>query len=106
MRQRRDRHEHRRHVDALAIAERAAGDHFAIRKIAIPAQYLDPQLAVVEQDVCAHLDGSEDLRMRQGDSRLVAQLLRQIETEGVAPLQIDLTLRKAPDAQLRALQIL
>ncbi len=103
--ERRDRQDGARQVDALAVADRSAGDDRGPREIG--AHLLDAQAhaAVVDQHVLSGGDAGEDLGMGQGRAGGVARLIVHVEPEGGAVLEFDLALGKRADAQLGTLEV-
>ena len=63
------------------------------------------QLAVVEQQVHARLQGRDDFRVGQVDPALVPQSFIQVQAQGLAAYELHLAFGKASHPQLRPLQV-
>src|SRR3546814_7181803 len=81
---RRDRQDDARQVDALVVAQGAAGDHTGLRMAGGAVLDFQAQLAVVDQQGGSGREGGEDLRMRQRRALVVARRLIEIEAKALA----------------------
>ena len=94
-------------VHALAIGELAAGDHLGIDARARDLGDLELDEAVVEQQDVARLHVLGQLLVGAADHFLVAGLavVRGVERERLAVLEVDLVVSEALDADLRATEV-
>ena len=104
-RQGRNRQDHARQINALALREGAAHDHDAIGKISAMFFDAQAQLAVIEQKFRAPLDRPINLGVRQTDARRIAGRVFTIKAEFLPALQGYGPVRKSPDPQFWPLQI-
>ena len=105
VRQRRDRQQHARQVDALAVGERAAVHHLRLQRSGGPGEHLQPETPVVEEDVVARLHGGEDLRVRHRSAGGAAGPVGAIEQEAPARLQYYAAALEGADPELGALHV-
>jgi len=103
--QRRDRQHHVRHVDPLAVRQRAADGDFGFQMVLAHMRHPQPQLAVVEQQRSADRGGGDDLRMRQVHPAHVARRGIEVEPERMPGLQLHPPAGEAADSQLGALYV-
>ena len=104
-RQRRDRQDHVRHVDALAVGERATEDDLRLQMVVALVRDAQAQLAVIEQQVGVDGGGGDDLRMGQVDAGAVARRRVEVEPEALARLQMHLATGEFANSQLWPLHI-
>ncbi len=103
--QRRDRDHGIRHIDALAIRQRAAIDHACDDGARAGSLDRQPDLAVVEQQRLARCRRREQLGMRQMHARGIARRRIAVEHEALAARQRDAAPGESADAQFRTLQV-
>jgi hypothetical protein len=92
-------------VDALARRQHAAEHHAGGDDLAVSGGDLQPDAAVIEQQVLAGLHGGEDFGVGQADAGCITRGFVHVEAERVAGLDGDVICREGADAQLGALQV-
>ncbi len=105
LRQRGYRQHHVRHVDALAVGQRAAGDDLAFQVVLPPAGHAQAQLAVIQQQRGADAGGHHDLGVRQLHPAGVARHRGQVEAEGSARSAAHASGLEGAHPQLRPLHV-
>ena len=103
--QRRDRQHDVRHVDALAIRQRAADHHLRLQRVAALVLHAQPSLPSSSSSVAADRGGGDDLRMRQIDALRVSGRRVEVEPERLPRLQMHPPAAEAADPQLRSLHV-
>ncbi len=93
------------HVDPLAVRQLTAIEHGGLDGIGVLGDHPQAQLAVVQQQVHARLQGGDDLRVRQADPLGVARGRVEVQAQGLAAHQLHLALGEGADPQLRPLQV-
>ena len=93
------------HVDAFAVRDRSTRLNRAIGMVIGAFRHPQPDLAIVDQQVCAGLKRRKDLLVGQLHPRGIARRRVKIEAKGLPPFQFHRAIAKDPDTQLGPLQV-
>ena len=105
VRQRRDGKHRVGDVDSLVIRDLAADPHPRAGEIRTAYLDFEPDLAVVDEEVCPRLQGVEDLGMGKRDPFRTSGRRIEIEGEGAAFFEDRASTLELPDPELRPLQV-
>ena len=92
-------------VHTFAVRQFAAIEHGGVDGVGMLGDHAQAQLAVVEQQVHARLQGRDYFRVGQVDPALVPQSFIQVQAQGLAAYELHLAFGKASHPQLRPLQV-